>query len=148
MKKKILSLLCAALLILSLPGVACAADVTPRASDYFSFTDVRAYAESGGNILIEIDVEATHTMLQVGASEVYIYEQQSDGDYDVVYTYTKEAYPHLTWSNCGSACIDVNYQGTIGKNYFATVACYARDSNGAEKRYYDTNVVTAVQIET
>lgn len=143
MKKRILSLLCAMLVILSLPGVAFAAEVNPRASYYFSCTDVRAYAEPGSKILIEIDVDATHTMQEVGASYVYIYERQSDGSYDVVYTYTKEAYPSLIWRNSSCAYVDVTYQGTAGKKYYALVGCYARDSSGAETRYYETYVVTA-----
>ena len=147
MKKRILSLLCALVMILSLPVVACAADAEPRASYYFSCTDVRAYAEDNGRILIEIDVDATHTMQEVGASDVWIYEVYSNGDYEIVYSYTKEDYPNLIWTNSTCAYVDVTYQGTVGKQYFATVACYAKDSEGAERRYYDTNLVTAVQVE-
>ena len=144
MKKRITSLLLAMLLLLNLPTVACAAGDSSRASNYFGFTDVRAYAKSGGKILIEIDVDATHLMQEVGAAEVYIYEQQSNGDYEVVYTYTKEAYPQLIWTNQACAYVDITHQGTVGRNYFALVSCYAKDSRGNETRYYDTNVVTAV----
>lgn len=147
MKKRILSLLCALVMILSVPVVACAADAEPRASYYFSFTDVRAYAEDNGRILIEIDVNATHTMQEVGASYVHIYEQQSDGDYEAVYTFSKEDYPNLIWTNSTCAYVDVTYQGTIGKKYYALVGCYAKDSNGAETLYDTTRVVTAVRVE-
>ena len=82
-------------------------------------------------------------MQQVGASDVYIYEQQSDGSYDNVYTYTMDDYPSLIWTNSACAYVDVNYTGTAGKSYHAIVACYAKDSNGAETRYYTTNEVTA-----
>ena len=143
MKKRMLSLLCVVCVLLSMPGVACAADITPRASDYFGCTGVRAYAEGGGEILIEIDVDATHKMLEVGASYVFIYEQQTDGEYEIVYTYTKEDYPSLVETNSYFGYVDVTYQGISGRNYFATVACYAKDGNGSESRYYDTNVVTA-----
>ena len=143
MKKRIVSLLCAVLVIMSLPGVACAAEVTPRASDYFSYTSVRAYAKTGSKIIIEMDVDANNAMLEVDASYVYIFEQQCDGSYDVVYTYTKEAYPSLIWTNSSCAYVDVTYQGTAGKDYYALVGCYAKDSNGAETRYYTTYVVTA-----
>lgn len=143
MKKRMISLLCALALILGLPGVAFAAEVNPRASYYFSCTDVRAYAKPGSKILIEIDVDATHIMQEVGASYVYIYEQQSDGSYDDVYTYTKEAYPSLIWTNSGCAYVDVTYQGTAGKKYYALVGCYAKDANGAETLYSTTYVVTA-----
>lgn len=143
MKKRILSLLCAMLVILSLPGVAFAAEVNPRASYYFSCTDVRAYAKPGSKILVEIDVDATHTMQEVGASVVHIYEKQSDGSYDIVYTYRKAAYPSMIWTNSSCAYVDVTYQGIAGKKYYALVGCYAKDSNGAETLYFETYVVTA-----
>jgi len=143
MKKRMLSLLCVVCVLLSMPGVACAADITPRASDYFGCTGVRAYAEGGGEILIEIDVDATHMMQEVGASDVYIYEQQSDGDYEIVYTFTKEDYPSLVETNSFFGYVDVTYQGTSGTKYYALVACYAKDKNGAESLYFTTNVVTA-----
>ena len=143
MRKRALSLLCAVLLLCSLPIFACAAE---QASAYFGATDVRAYAESGGKILFEIDVDATHTMQEVGASEVYVYEQQSDGSWDNVYTFTSLSNPELVWANSSCAYVDAVYQGTVGKDYFATVACYARDSDGAEWLYFDTPVVTAKLI--
>ena len=146
MKKRILSLLCAVMLLVSLPGVACASDLETRASAYFSYTSVRAYAQSGGKVLFEIDVDATHTMQEVGASDVYVYEQQDDGSWSNVYTFTKEAHPYLIWTNSAGAYVDATYQGTVGKNYYAVVACYAKDSNGAERLYFNTPVVTAKLI--
>lgn len=143
MKKKLLSLLCAVILLFSLSTVACATNVEARASAYFSATSVRAYAQSGGKVLFEIDVEATHTMQEVGARDVYVYEQQSDGSWDNVYTFTKEDHPYLIETNTGSAYVDAVYQGTVGKNYFATVTCYAKDSTGYECLYFDTPEVTA-----
>lgn len=144
MKKRFLSLVCIALLLVSLSTAIYAVDA--RASDYFSATDVRAYAKSGGKILFEIDIDATHTMQEVGASEVYVYEQQSDGTWDNVYTFTMEAHPYLIETNSMSAYVDATYQGTVGKNYYAAVACYARDSEGAEWLYFNTPVVTAKLI--
>lgn len=144
MKKRFFSLFFALFLLLGLSTTTYA--INARASDYFGFTDVRAYAQSGGKILFEIDVDATHTMQEVGASEVYVYEQQSDGSWDIVYTFTKESHPSLIWTNSSCAYVDAVYQGTVGKTYFATVACYAKDSNGYECLYDDTPDVTAKLI--
>ena len=146
MKKRFLSLLCVVLLMTSLSTVAFAANAGARASDYFSATSVRAYAQSGGKILFEIDVDATHTMQEVGASEIYVYEKQDDGSWDNVYTFTKESHPSLIWTNSTCAYVDATYQGTVGKNYYATVACYAKDSSGYECLYGNTPVVTAKLI--
>ena len=144
MKKRFLPLLCAMLLLFSLSTAAYA--VEARASDYFGYTSVRAYAKSGGKILFEVDIDATHTMQEVGASEIYVYEQQDNGSWDNVYTFTMDEHAYLIETNSMSACVDATYQGTVGKNYYAAVACYAKDSNGYECLYDDTPVVTAKLI--
>lgn len=144
MKKRFFFLLFALSLLFSLSTVAYAVDA--RASDYFGFTDVRAYAKSGGKILFEVDINATHTMQEVGASEIYVYEQQDDGSWDNVYTFTMEEHPYLIETNDFGANVDATYQGTVGKNYYALVACYARDSSGYECLYDETPVVTAKRI--
>lgn len=144
MKKRFFSLLFALLLLFSLSTASYAVDA--RASDYFGYTSVRAYAKSGGKILFEIDIDATHTMQELGASEVYVYEEQDDGSWDNVYTFTMDEHPYLIETNTVGAYVDATYQGTVGKRYFATVACYARDSAGAEGLYFDTPVVTAKLI--
>ena len=144
MKKRFVSLLFALLLLFSLSTASYAVDA--RASDYFGYTSVRAYAKSGGKILFEIDVEATHTMQELGASEVYVYEEQDDGSWDNVYTFTMDEHSYLIETNTAGAYVDATYQGTVGKNYFGTVVCYARDSAGAEGLYFDTPVVTAKLI--
>lgn len=144
MKKRLLSLLFATLLLVSLSTMVCASNA--RASAYFSATDVRAYAKSGGKILFEVDINATHTMQEVGASEIYVYEQQDDGSWDNIYTFTMDEHSYLIETNSIGACVDATYQGTVGKNYYAAVACYAKDSNGYECLYDDTPVVTAKLI--
>ena len=144
MKKRFFSLLFALLLLFSLSTASYA--VEARASDYFGYTSVRAYAKSGGKILFEVDINATHTMQEVGASEIYVYEQQDDGSWDNVYTFTMDEHAYLIETNSIGACVDATYQGTVGKNYFATVACYAKDSSGYEVLMFDTPEVTAKLI--
>lgn len=143
MKKKIITIVCAVLFVVNLCGIA-AASATTQASDYFSFTDVRAYAKGNGKILIEFDINATHIMEEVGAERVYIYEQQSDGKYTNVYTFrSDDYYSDMMDTNSAFGNGEVIYQGISGRKYFATVALYAKDSEGSETRYYDTYVVTA-----
>ena len=143
MKKRIAFLLCVLLVIMGLPATACATEVMPRASEYFSFTDVRAYATGNGKVLIEIDINATRMMDEVGASVVHIYEKQTNGTYKEVYKYTKEAYPNLIVEDSFFGYVDITYQGTSGKEYYAIVGCYAKNSTGSETLYFYTNVVTA-----
>lgn len=144
MKKRFFSLLSAILVMVSLATAACASDNTPRASDYFSATGVLAHAIGNGKVLIEVDINATHPMQEVGASDIYIYEQQSNGKYEIVHHYVKENYPNimLDYNSC-FASVDIIHQGTPGTKYYALVGCYAKDSLGSETLYFDTNIVTA-----
>lgn len=135
-----------AALILSvalLVPMACAA---ARASAYFAVTDAVAYAEEDGKILIEADVCATRTMDEVGVKSITIYEKQSDGYYDDVKTYTRYNTSGMIATNNYTHFKSLTYQGTIGKKYYAEIAFYAKNSDGNETLYCDTNVVTAVSV--
>lgn len=144
MKKRVLSLLCAFLFVVGISTPALASSATPYGSSYFSCTDVRAYAEGNGAILIEFDITATHTMLEVGATDIFIFEQQSNGSYEIVYTFTSDDY-YSSMMNTNSAFCEgdvIYYNGTPGVKYYAKCFLYARDSHGSESRAYNTLVVT------
>lgn len=141
MKRKIISAILTLAFALNLAGTAAA--VEPRASYYFSYTDVYATAVSDSQIVIDIEINATHTMQKVGATDVYIYEQQSDGDYEIVYTYTSDDYSDLMWSNDAFYFGAVTYQGTEGVKYYAICTLYCKDSSGSEIMHMTTNIVTA-----
>lgn len=143
MTKRMLSLLCALVLVVSLPTAACASEVTPRASDYFSCTGVCAVAIGGGKILIEIDVDATHMMDEVGASYVIIYRELSYGSYQKVYTFSKDTTSGMIIEDSFFGYVDVTYQGVPGERYYAMVGCYAKDGSGSETLFFNTNIVTA-----
>jgi len=146
MKKRLLALFCAVSVLLCLTTAVWAAGPEPRASAYFCSTSVRAYAQSGGKILFETDINATHTMQEVGVSDIAVFEKQSDGSWDEVYVFNMEDHPYLIETNSIGACIDATYQGTVGKQYYALVACYAKDSDGYEKLFDETPTVTAKLI--
>lgn len=133
-------MLLALAIVISMPVFANAA---ATASDYFSYTRVEAYSQGGGWILIEIDAEATDTMQRLGASEVYIFEQQSDGHYDCIYTFHWGDYPYMMEANTHCAYIDVEYKGTVGVRYYAMAGCYAKNANGNETLYSISNTVVA-----
>lgn len=114
-----------------------------RASDYFWYTEISAVPTENGEFLVEFDINATKTMEEVGAKSIYIYEQQSDGKYELVETFTRYNTDGLIDTNTACAYGRVYYQGTPGVKYFATVALYAKDSDGSETKYRDTRVITA-----
>ena len=138
MKKKTIAIFFAILLITSISGFAAA-----RASEYFSCTAVYATALDDGEVLIEYDIDPTHRMLECGARAVWVYEQQSNGDYEEVFEYLMEDYPDMIQYDSIIGDGQVTYPGTPGKKYYALVALYAKDQYGSETIYFETNVVTA-----
>lgn len=144
MKKRLFCLLCALAVIIGLPADGFAAEVEPRASDYIGYTSVGAFAVGYGKVQIVVDVDATRMMEEVGAEAIYIFKQNSSGTYDLVYTYLKDVYPQMIVENSFFGYVDVTYRGTAGCRYFAAVGCYAKDSNGSETLFFDTNSVLAV----
>lgn len=140
MKKRCVHLLSAIICCIIFVGTIPVANAsTDRASDYFWYTDVWATSQGNGKFLVEFDINATHKMDQLGAEKIYIWEQQSDGSYDNVKTYTSG----LIDTNTAASYRRITYSGTPGVKYYATVVLYAKDSDGSEKLYSSTNVITA-----
>lgn len=144
MKAKFIRIISLALSFVLVFGMTLTANAaSQRASDYFAFTEVWATATSNGKFTVEFDITSTDYMQELGASSIYIYEQQSDGSYDNVKTFTRYNTSGLIEKNVDCAYGIVTYQGTPGVKYFASVALYAKDSSGSETLYSRTNTITA-----
>ena len=138
MRKRIVALVSICLLMVCLTSFASA-----RASEYFSYTAVYAFALDDGEILIEYDIDPTHTMLECGARVIWIYEGQNNSGYEIVRTYRMEDYPDMIQYDSIIGDGEVTYPGTPGKDYYALVGLYAKDQYGSETIYFETRVVTA-----
>lgn len=112
-----------------------------RASEYFHRTYVKTTNVGGGTLSIMVDLAATGTMQEVGATKVVVYEKQSNGNYEPVYTFTREAYPSLITYNRLSYITYVTYYGEPGKTYYASAAFYAKNANGSQTLWGDSNIV-------
>ncbi|WP_295630107.1 hypothetical protein [uncultured Intestinimonas sp.] len=119
------------------------ANATVKASDYFARTQVWATRQGGGNFIVEYDIVATDIMDELGASVVFIMEEQSDGDFEVAYTFESDDMPELIESNAYTTYGCIPYEGTPGTRYYATFGLYAKNSSGNETIYFDTNIITA-----
>lgn len=113
------------------------------ASDYFAYTDLVAIATGNGNFVVEFDINATHTMQEVGATEIKIWEQQSNGKYENVRTYTRYNTSGLISRNTAFGYGSITYAGTSGTKYYATAALYAKNADGDETLYAMTRTITA-----
>ena len=141
MKHRLASLVCAVLMLVS---VSIPAAALTEASDYFSATAVRLIAKGSGQLLIEYDINATHTMLEVGAKRIYIYEQQSDGNYELVETYYSDDYYDLMMdTNTAFGFGDMYYDGVSSFRYYVLCALYARDEEGSQTLYQYSSTVCA-----
>ncbi|MCI9467881.1 MAG: hypothetical protein HFG45_01070 [Oscillospiraceae bacterium] len=142
MKKHIRLLSVILALALTFSMIPLANAVEQRGSDYFAASGVQAFAEGGGKVLIEFDIAATDMMDEIGASKIRIYEQQPNGTYSNVHTYTRDDDGMMFTNDC-FAYGDIYYQGISGRKYYAAVSMYCKDSTGSETITRNTNVVTA-----
>lgn len=141
-----LSLLAAVMLGLSLSAGAAVVpspDAEIQASNYFVKTGATIMAMGNGKIAIEIVVKAKDVMTELGASKIYVYEKQTDGSYKQVYIYTRDSHAALIKKNNFTAAVQVTYQGTPGKYYYVTAACYAKNASGSETIWAGSNAVKA-----
>lgn len=112
-----------------------------RASDYFTHGQVSASVAGSGKLKIKLDVLATGTMQEVGATQIIVYEKQADGNYKSVYTFTNAAYPNLIAKGRSSITTSVTYNGTPGKTYYVTAKCYAKNASGSDSTWAGSNAV-------
>ena len=86
-----------------------ALSASARASDYFSHTSVSATKSGSGTLRIKLNVVATGAMRELGASEIIVYEKQSNGTYQDVFTFKRDKYPTLVTKNRSSYVTYVTY---------------------------------------
>lgn len=140
-KRRIISIVLSLLLLIAMVPTGKA--VEARASNYFWVTEVWATATGSGKFIVEFDIGATHTMTELGATEIVIKEKQSDGSYKSVKTFTRYNTSGLIEKNSSCAYAEVSYSGKSGTKYYAIVTLYAKDSSGSETMYQSTNTITA-----
>lgn len=129
-KKRSLALFLLLVLVFSITIPASA-----RASEYFHRTYVKVTDIGSGVQRILVDVGATETMQELGATQVIVYEKQSDGSYDPVKTYTRNDCPSLISYNRASHVSYITHYGTPGKSYYALCAFYAKNSSGSQIKW-------------
>lgn len=112
-------------------------------SDYISIYSAGLTAESDCKITVTVDVDATRTMTQVGASSVTFYRSTDQTHWTPTKTYNYEDHPKMMGSGMSYYKDIITHYGVPGYYYFADVTCYAGDSSGHDTRVYTTNIVRA-----
>lgn len=80
-------------------------------------------------------------MQELGATQIRVYEKQSNGTSKAVYTFYRASYPKLIAKNKIYMVVDITYRGIPGRTYYATANCYAKDSKGSNSMWVDSNSV-------
>ena len=135
-QKQLSLLLCLVLLFtMAIPAGA-------RASDYFHRTNISATA-GGGTLWIKLNIAASGTMQELGATEIIVHERQANGTYKPVRTFTRNQNANLIRKNCASNVISLTYKGTPGKYYYITAHCYAKNASGTGATWIGSSAVRA-----
>ncbi len=128
MKKRVVSLVLALAMIVSVSGAALA---TAKASDYLSSYTISLEAIGNGRMEIFYDVNGTSTMTKIGAQALYVdeYVNGSWSSYTTLLAVDNDDfYGYNTAGHAGFAY----FNGTPGVKYRVTLVAYARNSSGSD----------------
>lgn len=103
-------------LMVSASAAAPGSEVEPQASSYFASESLGLAAVGGGKVLAKLNVVSMGKMQELGATDLYIYEVQSDGRYTQVAHYTRDSHPVLIKKDVSQAIVQMTYQGVVGKS--------------------------------
>lgn len=110
-----------------------AAEVEPRASDYFGKFSAYLWEVSDTQFQVWFDVTAVRRMDELGASVIIVQRSSDAVNWKDMQTYTKESYSQMT-TTVGTASHSgyVTYNNAeTGYYYRAYVKFYAKDSSGS-----------------
>ena len=110
---------------------------------YLDSYSVTATARSTARVIINVDVDATGYMDEVGATSITIYRSADGVEFEPVRTYDYEDYPQLMGSGLHFNEDVITYYGIPGYYYCAAAYVYAGDETGSDSRYYLSNSVQA-----
>lgn len=137
--------LCGILTACILSSVLCSfASADVRSSAYISSYAATVTAESGGEMVVTVDISGVGYMSQIGATKIYMYESTDNKSFYRVATYNYEDYPNMMSSGTFYFKDAATYNGTPGYYYYASVYCYAGNSSGGDERNYTTSIVRAI----
>ena len=117
---------------------------TERASFYIESCGAEIITHSRGNIDITFTITGTHRLDQIGATCIYLYEDDGNG-FELIKTFrqTNDKYSYLLGKNTIRYTESVPYEGISGNDYYAVVLFLAADESGEDTDRIETSIVTA-----
>lgn len=128
-----------------LPVVAVAADadtISPMASEYIRSYSAEITPQANGNLVIEFSIYGTALMDDIGATSIYLYEIDDDGE-SLAKTFHYTSHSNMMAEEKWSLSSSVSYSGTSGNSYYAIVYFRAAKGNSGDVRTYTTETVKA-----
>lgn len=128
--------------LFSISAFASDEQIQPRASVYFDSYSATVIPEGGGNITVEITVEAKKSMTELGFTKVIIQEKNGSSWADVK-TFTHSEFPFLITKNGIVHAATLSYEGISGKIYRAKITVYAKNASGSDTKTFTSSDKTA-----
>ena len=148
MKKIVSKFICIMLAIcFILPGNIFAAMpdiVEPKESAYLAGYSAYCYGAGGGRVQVCYDVTGTHTMEDIGALSIELYESIDGSNWNWVESFTNRQIPSMLGHNTNYFANYVTYQGVSGRFYKAKVCVWAGRNGGGDRRYFWTATERAI----
>lgn len=95
-----------------------------------------------GDIQIWFDVTGTTTMDEIGAHKIELKEKDgSSWETIATYNYTDAEHSHILSSKKSIYADYVEYSGTVGNEYYATVTVWAGKDGGGDSREIDSRTI-------
>ena len=119
--------------------------LTPRSSLYISGTDASIQAGSNGKITIYFSVTGTDKMTQIGATTIYLYENNGSTE-KLVKTFRSSSLEYSNMMNQNTSFHGDNvtyYDGIAGYEYRAEVYLKAADNSGSDTIMEPTGTIRA-----
>lgn len=136
-------ILCGILTLCMLSSLMCTF-ASARSSAYLNSYAATVTPESGGKLVVTVDVSGVGSMTQIGATKIYIYESTNNRSFFQVASYRYEDYPVMMGSGTIYYRDAATYYGTPGYYYYASVYCYAANASGSDEKNYTTSTVQAI----
>lgn len=141
--KKLVKRIVALVMAVSIASCFLCASAALESSRYLDSYSVTVTARSTARIIVNVDVDATGYMDEVGATSVTIYRSADGVEFEPVRTYNYEDYPQLMGSGLHFNEDVITYYGIPGYYYCAEAFIYAADETGSDTRQYLSSDVQA-----
>lgn len=127
------------LVVVLIVPMGASAAVQPRASDYLSAYNAYVYLPGDGEVRVYFNVRGTHTLDELGALSIKIYESTDGTNWTWKKTFTHDSTSGMLGYNDFYHSGYVSYNGIAGRYYKAYVCIWGGKDGQGDTRYFYTS---------